>query len=520
MSFQNRWRIEANLTAISPLHIGDGGVTHRPVITEGDRQVDIASVATDARGFAYIPGSTLKGNIRAWLRERLADSATLDRVFGVMDARDPQRRWGGKIEFLDAFSIAAPASNSPWWLSERRTAVAPSVSLDRHTHTAIEKKLFYQEYVPPGVTFGLALHGQNLDRQEAALVLAGLRGFDASDPVALGAGAMDGWGRLSCSTPTLFRLTAAETATWLAAGDSMIGSAYAQVPASEATELLRLASGLLGRRAASTLTLRLRIEFDSHFLVNDPSRCQKKGRPKPAAGQRELPDHTPLLDARGQVLLPASSIRGAFRSHAERILRTIAPEGAALPGRDPSEGLAPVASIADVANLPPAARLFGAPGWCSPVSFTDFTVDTQTQGAAGQSFRQEFVAIDRFTGGGAEKKKFDAASVWRPVLAGELSIDLGALDRAGAGIWGLGLLALTLRDLIEGDIPLGFGSAKGYGSCHVSLVSVEVPSWERIPDRFKCGIEGALPSWQAGQPAPAGWRAAAQQWVSALKEVR
>jgi len=35
---------------------------------------------------------------------------------------------------------------------------------------------------------------------------------------------------------------------------------------------------------------------------------------------------------------------------------------------------------------------------------------------------------------------------------------------------------LTLRDLIEGDIPLGFGASKGYGSCIAKITGVRVPT--------------------------------------------
>ena len=46
----------------------------------------------------------------------------------------------------------------------------------------------------------------------------------------------------------------------------------------------------------------------------------------------------------------------------------------------------------------------------------------------------------------------------------------------------LGLLALTLRDLIEGDIPLGFGASKGYGACHATITSLHVNGMETIPE--------------------------------------
>lgn len=87
----------------------------------------------------------------------------------------------------------------------------------------------------------------------------------------------------------------------------------------------------------------------------------------------------------------------------------------------------------------------------------------------GKEFHQDFVAIDRFTGGGAESLKFDAKSFHRPVLRGSLTLDLEAVQRARPGEWCLGLMALVLRDLCEGDIPLGFGAAKGYGACTASL---------------------------------------------------
>ncbi|MGH8615097.1 MAG: TIGR03986 family type III CRISPR-associated RAMP protein [Gammaproteobacteria bacterium] len=81
--------------------------------------------------------------------------------------------------------------------------------------------------------------------------------------------------------------------------------------------------------------------------------------------------------------------------------------------------------------------------------------------------RQEFVAIDRFTGGAANKKKFNAERPDSVTLHGWIEVEP---ERICA--WGYGLLALVLRDLKEGDIQFGLGRAKGYGSCTAKLVEI------------------------------------------------
>ena len=84
--------------------------------------------------------------------------------------------------------------------------------------------------------------------------------------------------------------------------------------------------------------------------------------------------------------------------------------------------------------------------------------------------------------------KFDSKSVYKPKLTGSISLDLGALEAGGAGPWALGLIALALRDLVEGDICLGFGAAKGYGALKASVETVGLPAWQRIPQAFRQGL--------------------------------
>lgn len=490
MSFRNRWRISGTLTTTSALHIGSGRPTERAQIKDQHgRACEINAVAADCHGAAYIPGSTLKGNLRGWLEQNGADPTLAERVFGVMDTNNPERRWGGKAEFTDAFFARDTVSSRPalrWWDGARKTCVAPGVAIDPHTRTADDEKLFYHEFVPPGVEFNVEIGGRDLEDPEVDLLLAGLLAMDLPGGPKLGAGTADGWGRMSWRLDSIERSDA--LAAWLA------GKADCFYVKLDHSPYVKRANALLQRLGGgSSLAIDLGISFDSHFLVNDPSQCGKDG----------LPDHAPVTE-NGQIVLPASSIRGAFRSQAERILKTIFP--------DEVTEVRSVEGIEDVRKLPRFCQLFGATGWRSPVHFTDFRPDPDVPDNQGVEQTQDFVAIDRFTGGGEEGKKFNARSSYRPVLRGSLRVDLDALDRAGAGPGALGLLALTFRDLLEGDITFGFGAAKGYGSC-----TVEVLGWElrgAVPARFLGPLKGG--EWTPGTPMPAAVTDLLKSWVREL----
>lgn len=475
--FDTRWRIEGFLTATTSFHIGTGedasGQRRRvPMVPDTDgadsKRARVASVAIDHRGKPYIPGTALKGNLRSWLRSHLPDERELiDAVFGrESDSSDDGT--GGKVEFRDAFAAGLSAEyhdagdpgqpargrHVPYWDPDRLTGVTASVAIDRRTTTADDKKLFHEEYVPPQAGFQVVITGQDLGARDVALILRALQGFnDASDSVRLGAGGHDGWGRFRWERTALKRLNKSDVASWIVALDgrpSALAAAFADAdPAPIETELVSL---LPSTSDGSRLELEIVLQFDGPFLVNDPSRAKAEAQ-RDQEGPDLPADHVPLCDQAGRVVLPARSFRGAFRSRAERIVRTINPAAAETPdGQEPLHLLGPI------------ARLFGAPGWASPLEVSDFV---PPDGANPKTPRQEFVAIDRFTGGGAPRLKFNAEYADRPKLQGRLALDLSRFEDSGLDS-ALGLLALTLRDLVEGDITFGFGSAKGYGSCRVT----------------------------------------------------
>lgn len=434
--FENRWRIEGTLRVVSPLHIGSGHTCDGPINPETDKPIEVNALARDHEDKPYVPASTLKGNLRAWLARRLPGTrAEVEQLFGSLDA-GAENATGSKLLVNDSLCTEAAPT----------TGVVARVALDRATKTAIPQRLFHTEFVPAGVAFNIVIDGQNLSDDEVAVLLAALEGFnDQHDPVRLGGMAGHDWGRCKWESGPVSRIErdevkAAVEKSRKAKQPLPIGFALCRPINVNAIrgEALKL---FVSVEPSRWTPIRIALHFDGPFLVNDPSLCTtgENGR-----------HHVPRLTADRRGLLPAESIRGALRSQAERIVRTF------------DETQAPKAKLEfrDHGKTWPLIELmFGDAGWASVFRITDGVTEQPAT-----TVRQEFVAVDRFTGGVSGSSKYNAEYIASPTFTFTLSVDVKRLGKAG-----LGLLALTLRDLCEGDVPFGFGTRKGYGACRAEV---------------------------------------------------
>ncbi|RME57581.1 hypothetical protein D6779_08385, partial [Candidatus Parcubacteria bacterium] len=131
----------------------------------------------------------------------------------------------------------------------------------------------------------------------------------------------------------------------------------------------------------------------------------------------------------------------------------------------------------------------------------------------------DFLAIDRFTGGGKDGAKFDALALWKPTFTLRLYLE-------NPEEWELGWLALVLRDLEEGWLSVGFGAAKGFGQVKLQnwratfgyLTLEDLPAELHAPATpEKSGIFKTT-EVRGGTDE---WRTAAENWVKAFnKQVR
>lgn len=262
-NFLNRIRIDLNLTTISPLHIGSGDTTTRRGLKKSDDSnelVLIDAVQTDFSGKPYIPGSTIKGNIRNWLLnvfrmlnkngdDTKSDTIAWNRDFEESDFKTEyekqkdqiifmkehasilERLFGtsfsnSKLDFWDA--PCATNSNSlqpdghmpheesaPFWSKNRLTYITQSVVIDPETGTAAEKKLYHFELVPKGVTFKMTICGQNIDNMELGLLLFALKAFKSEIwPVTMGAMTGRGYGRFDYNDIKIYMLNNENINSW------------------------------------------------------------------------------------------------------------------------------------------------------------------------------------------------------------------------------------------------------------------------------------------------------------------
>jgi CRISPR/Cas system CSM-associated protein Csm3 (group 7 of RAMP superfamily) len=169
------------------------------------------------------------------------------------------------------------------------------------------------------------------------------------------------------------------------------------------------------------------------------------------------------------IYLPGSSLKGVMRSHSERILQTVFPGDSKLccdplarrgncfdRTRDIKE------TDKQYRSLCLACRTFGHMANASHF----LTADAYPAAPINALPVRQNVAIDRLSGGVAVGP-FDM----EVALAGEFHTTLTLFNFE---LWQLGLIALTLRDMMEGRVRIGFAKSRGLGEISVRLKQLEI----------------------------------------------
>lgn len=363
--------------------------------------------------------------------------------------------------------------------SEEQAHVRDGVGLARDAGAAARNIKFDFETAPRGTSFKLRLRLMDEDspaaQWRARLLSAALAEWEAGRG-RLGAGAARGLGAFTLKETSYLKPRVAqadELLAYLAADTPQQASSDDADYWAEALDAARQARQRAPDEtmpvARGFISVSFTLEFDGPFLRNDPLVALLSGF-----------DHAPQLErvigVAGAPVLSGGSLRGALRARAEKIARTLW----SLHWKSANEFLArcpacytlerndraPLASCDARLTTPTnresaegdfclACQLFGSARRGSRL----WVDDAHWAGAepSGETWKaQDFLAIDRFTGGGQDGAKFDAAPLVNARFAGRVTLH-------SPRRWELGWLALTLRDLCDGRITLGFGAAKGYG---------------------------------------------------------
>ncbi len=461
-----RWEITAILRTTTALHIGSGDISTTKL---NQNEVEVNPCIKGLDGLPIIPGSTLKGILRAYLSQHLQDTKIINNVFGQAYISQSEQGRGGVAEFHDAlFEQDMMMHDKPYpnWDNKRQTYIEASTAINRHTRTALDGSLHYQECVAPSSCFKLRISGDMKD-QDAALIIKTLKLFrENTQPLILGADTANDKGKITIDTLEVKSLDQDNIIKWLNKEcDSVPSTQYLQkLEHSKIEELLKQSPEFISLEQAPQYDITL--QFAGPFMVNDPAK-QEKDKDKNTA------DYLILTNEDGKSILPAKSFRGALRSQAERILRTM--------GVNCCDSQTPCKTQSTPCLI---CEFFGSTGWKTTLdisNFTDFTKDKTED-----KVEQQFIAIDRFHGGGMEGALFSAQHTQRPKLTGHLKLMLRNKDKEKDELsWRKGFLGLIFRDLKEGDIHFGFGKNKGYGKIDRVLINNEADISALDIDNFR-----------------------------------
>jgi len=231
------------------------------------------------------------------------------------------------------------------------------------------------------------------------------------------------------------------------------------------------------KKLLNQCTFELRLETKEPLLV------------KSGASVVHGPDMTFVRTNRGgsvEPFIPGSSLKGVFRSHAERIARTLQPKSVC--------GVFDSAEVKgcgwrcsehkdarDYRESCPACRLFGSTLWKGRFRTGDAYLVPEDRDVNPEV--RDSVGIDRVSGGAARGAKFDL-EVMPAGVTFETQFDLVNFE-----CWQLGWVAYVLRDLQDERIRVGMGTSRGLGRVkgHLDALTLE---YIGEPDELETSIPG------------------------------
>jgi len=389
----------------------------------GEAGLTDAAIIRDARsGRPLLPGPTLAGALRASLERRRPEGSR--RLFGGAEDSDAP---SGLLTF-DAIATGESL--------EVRDGVAISPS----TGTAAEHAKYDFEVLAPGTVFPLRVELEITERDDETqllgLLLASVADLESGD-LRLGVRRSRGLGAFRAKNWRARRWDLTGSAGWL---DYLGADAEAPVPSALSSfPTLALALGFSqpsnpgeGEAAGPRCHLTLTLRSTGGVLVRQASLGEA--------------DYIQFQSGQGPVV-PGTSLAGVLRNRSGMIARLV------RHGQQDAE-----AWVSYLFGSPRASRAPTA----SRVRCSDGRLEN------GKPEVTHRIRIDRFTGGAADTALFAEEPLFGAQLRVDLTLDARPDKEAGQRFWepALGLLLLAVRDLLDGDLPVGGTSSVGRGFFH------------------------------------------------------
>lgn len=443
-----RFRVEGLMIAETPLHIGG---------LEGDINVDLA-LAIDGQGRYYIPGTSLAGAFRAWMQQTFDDAQIIDRLWGHQEI--------ASFVMIEDALITHPAS----------VEIREGVRIDRQSGTAADRAKYNRAILPKGSTFPLRLTLEVVGSiPEAQEQIEALLDALCEGQIRMGAAKTRGLGKVKLIEAKITKESLASKANLLQVlkGENTSQN-YTPKPA----------------KIAPQLTIE---------IVWSPVGAVMVKAEQDGIAVDMLP-FASSVDQAMALTIPGSSIKGSLRFQAERIIRTV-------------KSQASKAQVLEQVEVPIVQWLFGSASrsnnqhknlglsaltvddcysqirlqpdeWEKITSAKDSATLVQALKPLGETQQAFHVAVDRWTGGAADAMLYSNLEPfginWEPIY---LTLQLNRLsNQLAEQSVAIVLLLLTLRDLMAGRIPIGYGANRGLGAIQVEEVRIEGKS---LPEPFQ-----------------------------------
>jgi CRISPR/Cas system CSM-associated protein Csm3 (group 7 of RAMP superfamily) len=391
---KNKILVKGELKNISPIIIGTGKSTG---------WVDI-EVIKDENGNFYIPGTSFKGALRHFLQENyhIPDSL-INEFFGSQDAQ-------AIAVFDDLMAI-----------NQTQIEIRDGVAINYKTNIAIDGAKYDYEIVPEGYSFTLSIEINIYDEKEENgeglyKMLATINQVLTNEDKRFCVGAMTtkGFGILRSNNFKVYQFESSSH-SWL--------------------------DYLLNNKLPEAFDFSCFLPYNekkiNYFSISACFKIKNSLIIGSSPSVNEEPDKVPLK-SNDKPVLPGTSIKGAIRNRAVRIINTLNGNGEEL--------IKQTFGWAD--NEGKSKEKYK-----SRLRIHETYIENVTEKL------KNGIKIDRFTGGTIDNALFNTVLLWSK---GQESIHI-KMELKNAEEWEKGLLLLLLKDLWNADLPLGGNKATGAG---------------------------------------------------------
>ena len=503
-----RYELTVHLETASPLHSGGiDEVVDRTRPSE-KRETVPRRFARDGASHPVLTGRSVKGAVRAACKKYFDETknSALRRLWGGLSA---QGAWASALTFHTVDLHDAEVFPGGEGGSDQGGAsglpTRMGIAIDRYWGAAGDTALFEHEYVPagrpltltitaqagsmpenrpddPGAPFGGVSECRPVTEDDVERLFSIILGVLKSERVSFGGRRNAGWGRVrpikQSDSERFWVLTGAPLGTrdgllsWL--GNGYGEDMSERIEPIECGEPDRVRINIGWNSPTGILVADPRLSrVESSDERNDPRDEDDPDEIVPARHLRSGPEENALI------VLPGSSVRGALRSRASRIARTV------LAARHASVDDWSDTNVHDQLAHDPdlVQRLFGSTERRGALTVLDTLASSN-----GSTRLITHNAGDRWTGGVAEGTLYGEEvhdAEWKNIV---LELDLKALsnddNRCGGtqrprpeddnlcrAAWCL--LGLVLAELAAGALPLGSRGTRGLGQVEVTSIKVE-----------------------------------------------